>query len=259
MINMKNQPKSDTEKATYEKMFKMLHMTLIEADNKYIKSFLGVKEYVEKHLRGRVWDVQLSIHGNESTSKAIHAGRLNIPTVNEVAILLPESNVISKDHNRYITVNYKQKPNDYKQLKFIPDCHRSYDPLMYPLIFPDGADGWHDNIKLNHGHVSLLTGKRNKVTCLQHVNYQLMDRNDKFGNKIINPILFGKRLGQQYIVDSYAKVELNCLNYIKTHQKELRAELYGGGRDILNCDCNKNLNEVGKRVILPSSVTGSNR
>ena len=109
MINMKNQPKSDTEKATYEKMLKMLHTTLIEADNKYIKSFLGVKEYVEKHLRGRVWDVQLSIHGNEPTSKAIHAGRLNIPTVNEVAILLPESNVISKDHKTGILLSITNK------------------------------------------------------------------------------------------------------------------------------------------------------
>lgn len=40
---------------------------------------------------------------------------------------------------RCVAVNYWQK-DDGKQLKFIPDLNRSYDPLPYPLNFPDGQE-----------------------------------------------------------------------------------------------------------------------
>ena len=43
---------------------------------------------------------------------------------------------------------------------------------MYPCIFPNGDDGWH--YELDH-------------SCLQHTNYQLMDRDG-----IVNPILCGQ-------------------------------------------------------------------
>ena len=48
MINMKKKTKNSTETLTYERLFKLLHLTLMEADNKYIKSFLGVRDYVKK-------------------------------------------------------------------------------------------------------------------------------------------------------------------------------------------------------------------
>jgi hypothetical protein len=50
----------------------------------------------------------------------------------------------------------EQKVADRVGLEFIHDYHRSYDPLQYPLLFPDGQDGWH--FDLHH-------------TLLQHVNY----------------------------------------------------------------------------------------
>lgn len=50
----------------------------------------------------------------------------------------------------------RKKPDDRVGLEFIHDYHRSYDPLQYPLLFPDGQDGWH--FDLHH-------------TLLQHVNY----------------------------------------------------------------------------------------
>ena len=36
-------------------------------------------------------------------------------------------------------------------LKRISQLHRSYDPLQYPLLFPNGIDGWHVNLKLQNG------------------------------------------------------------------------------------------------------------
>ena len=63
---------------------------------------------------------------------------------------------------------------------------------------------------------------------------------------IVNPILCGKSLGQQYIVDQFAKVELSRLNYIEHHQKEMRAEVYSGAKDAMKLDGN-GLNNVGKK------------
>ena len=86
-------------------------------------------------------------------------------------------------------------------------------------------------------------------TCLQHLNFQLMERDG-----ITNPILRGRSLGQQFIVDQYAKIELARLRYVELHQKELRAEIYSGAKDAMRS--NAGLEGIGKRVILPSSFLG---
>jgi hypothetical protein len=43
---------------------------------------------------------------------------------------------------------------------------------------------------------------------------------------IFNTMLHGKRLFQQYVVDMYIKIESTRLDYIRNHQKEIRADLY---------------------------------
>ena len=90
----------ESEKKMYTRIFDKAHNILINANNKYIKSFQGVKDYVEKHLKDKCLDVKLVIHANKSDSKVTHKGRLNGPTIDEIAILIPDDSVITKDHNR---------------------------------------------------------------------------------------------------------------------------------------------------------------
>ena len=99
MLNTKRKT-SANERATYKDVFDKLNTIMVDADNKYIKSFHGVKEYVETHLKGKGWDVKLSIYANESPDPNIHKGRLNAPTVNEIeiAILLSIDDSITKSH-----------------------------------------------------------------------------------------------------------------------------------------------------------------
>ena len=71
-------------------------------------------------------------------------------------------------------------------------------------------------------------------------------------------LLWGGNLFQQYVVDAWALVEQNTLNWVRHHQKELRADVYSGLRDAVLGDRENNLNlaEHGQRIILPSSFSG---
>ena len=94
----------------------------MKAKNKYIESFLGVKKFVEKKLKNKVWDVKLSIHANEPARKLVHKGRLNAPTVNEVAIVMPTEDELTSKHERYVTFNYKAT-GEKSDVECIPDYH----------------------------------------------------------------------------------------------------------------------------------------
>nr|XP_051194446.1 uncharacterized protein LOC127307725 isoform X1 [Lolium perenne] len=75
---------------------------------------------------------------------------------------------------------------------------------------------------------------------------------------IFNPILYGKRLFQQYVVDMYMKVEGARLDYIRGHQKEIRADLYKGVVDSINAGESR-ADAVGKITVLPAQFIGGKR
>lgn len=67
-----------------------------------------------------------------------HAGRYNAPTINEVAVVMVGDAFERRD------IRIKRRDNT---VHTIEDSHRSYDALQYPLIFWEGEDGYHLNIK----------------------------------------------------------------------------------------------------------------
>ena len=71
-------------------------------------------------------------------------------------------------------------------------------------------------------------------------------------------MLQGGRLFNQLAVDCYAAIEQDRLNYIQTHQSELRADLYQGLQDAVVAG-DTDASAIGKRIVLPSSFTGSPR
>ena len=90
-------------------------------------------------------------------------------------------------------------------LQKIFELHPSYDLLHYALLFPKNDDGWHANIPL------IGSGKRKRVTQMQFYSYRLQIRDE-------NWIQSAGQLYQQYIVDQYAKIEQNHLNYLRQNQ-----------------------------------------
>lgn len=69
-----------------------------------------------------------------------HARQFNAPTINEVAIVVVGDNVESRD------IIIKRR-ND-GQVQRVHETHRSYDALQYPLMFWQGEDGYHFNLKM---------------------------------------------------------------------------------------------------------------
>jgi len=74
-----------------------------------------------------------------------------------------------------------------------------------------------------------------------------------------NPIIYGKKLFQQYAVDAYVKIEGQRLAFIRNNQNKLRSEQYDALHEhVINHADNLNV-RPGRVVILPSSYVGSPR
>ncbi|TXG61508.1 hypothetical protein EZV62_012871 [Acer yangbiense] len=82
------------------------------------------------------------------------------------------------------------------------------------------------------------------------IAYQIQDRFEEDAT-----LLKGGKLFQQFLVDAYATLEEDRLDFIRSNQNSLRSEVLKGIQDaVVNGD--SNADDLGKRVILPSSYTG---
>ena len=137
-------------------------------------------------------------------------------------------------------------------LKRINVNHPSYMALQYPLLFPYGEDGFMEHIPycVRDSDNSI---RRKSVTMREYYGYTLQQR--PFEGKLL--FISGK-LFQQYIVDASTCIEENRIQWIRQNQKVLKSDIYKGLKDVIVAGdiCVKTL---GKRIVLPSSFTGSPR
>jgi hypothetical protein len=173
--------------------------------------------------------------------------RYNLPTAEEVAVVLPGDGSSGDDRDIILC---KRAPADSPMLR-ISDLHPAYSALYYVLLFPCGEHGWHRDLFL-----AAEAGKvPRRLTQIRYFAFRLFTRTNKFST-----ILRDGRLLQQYIVDAFASVDQSRLRYLLLNQKKIRASVYNGLEDaISNRDDNVDLNELGKRCILPSSYIGGPR
>ncbi|AQK61876.1 hypothetical protein ZEAMMB73_Zm00001d012946 [Zea mays] len=94
----------------------------------------------------------------------------------------------------------------------------------------------------------------------QFSNSVMLHGKDRFQIRpsIFNPILHGKRLFQQFAVDTYIKIESSRLDFIRKNQDRLRADLYKGLVDSLHEGENR-ADKIGKRTVLSTSFIGGPR
>ena len=63
-----------------------------------------------------------------------------------------------------------------------------------------------------------------KITQQQYYSFYMMVRDGNY-------LLQGARLFQQYLVDAYCKIEIECLQFLRREQQILRADSYTSLRD----------------------------
>jgi len=128
--------------------------------------------------------------------------------------------------------------------------HALYLPLHYVLLFPYGEPGWHWGRQLQN-----QDGNRQNTRMSQRSFYRfrLHTRSDE-----PRTLFQAEKLFQQFVVDASAVCDQNKLSWLRSHQKNIRSDLYKGLVDIMHVG-DVNLDEVGKRIVLPSSYVGGDR
>ncbi|XP_055584901.1 uncharacterized protein LOC129737764 [Uranotaenia lowii] len=179
----------------------------------------------------------------DKTPVGQHERQYNAPTIDEVAIV-----VVGEAFQKRDIVLHRRGGD----VQFISETNRCYDGLQYPILFWQGEDGYHFNIKMVNPATGEETGK--KISAMNFYAYRLMIRRN-----VENHILKCRALFHQYIVDMYVKIESERLLYIRLNQSKLRSEEYIHLRDAINNDVNIDPNELGKAFILPATFTGSPR
>ncbi|KAG5562074.1 hypothetical protein RHGRI_004950 [Rhododendron griersonianum] len=214
---------------TLEGLQSMLNVT-----NPYAQVFRSAGDIIRDNgaqdLRVRI----LSSRGGRQYTK---------PTTNEIAALLV-GDAFESGANRDIVV---QKLDGH--LHRINETHPAYMPLQYPILFPYGTDGWRRSIEFTQA----TNANREGVSMREFYAFRLQFR-DSEGKTLLQ----GGRLFQQFVVDCYAAIEQDRLNFVRCNQNILRSDLYSGLRDAVTAG-DADASEVGTRFILPSSFTGGPR
>ncbi len=167
--------------------------------------------------------------------------RYNLRTSNEVAAVFA-TNSDGEIPDSYVTICDKFT----KQLQFVNSLDPNVDPWIYPILFPHGTPGWNTKMFLENSR---------KLTRNAYTKYRLRILDNHF-----SPILNGGRLFQQYLVDSYLKIEKERIAYIIKNQKVIRSDKYVNVQQALNnIAANEHRIEIGKVIILPSTFIGSPR
>ena len=207
-------------------LINMLQDTL-HNHNKYIRELKTAYQYARQQS---LHDYRITILENVR-SQGEHERRYNAPSCKEVAILMLNEPV---GHHDIVLCS---KTNE---LRRICELHPAYDPLQYPLLFPTGNDGWNLDLKA-----------KKKVSQLQFYRFHLCIRDRNY-------LLTARRLLQQFIVDVYAKIECERLQFLRREQSTLRADNYRDLRDTL-FSTDGDPRNVGQKVILPATFTGGPR
>ncbi|CAH9083783.1 unnamed protein product, partial [Cuscuta epithymum] len=211
----------------------------LDENNVLVKSFRIAGQKI--HNEG-CKDFKLRLIGRRSGDPRTY----NLPSVSEVAALVVGDFDLSLGERDIVVETCSGR------LQRINELHPSYLALQYPLLFPYGEDGFREDIPFSNKKGDPSRG-RQKISIREFIAYRLHERLSEFST-----FLRAKRVFQQFVVDSYTLIESSRLRYVRTHQKQLRCEMYKGLTDaLLRGDINPATQ--GKRLVLPSSFTGGAR
>ncbi|KAG5549105.1 hypothetical protein RHGRI_014469 [Rhododendron griersonianum] len=185
----------------------------------------------------------LPAHLHYSSSK--DRRRFNVPTTDEIAVVIPGDGT-EVSGMRDIILHLRGDNG----LMRINECHPAYLPLHYVLLFPRGELGWEPELK--QWDVQIKQPSNNRLTQMQFYSYRSFERSTEYST-----ILRAGKLFQEFLVDAWAATEQNRLAFHKLNQEKLRTGLYQDLTDVGIDDIGPD--QIGQRVVLPSSFIGSPR
>jgi hypothetical protein len=109
--------------------------------------------------------------------------RYNLPTANEVGVILPGENVFQGDHRDIIihlrpqTYHNAHDNRDHVQLNRISEEHPAYAPLHYVLLFPFGEPGWYYELR--------VPSNPRRIALLQYTAFRLHSGPPSFSGFIV--------------------------------------------------------------------------
>ncbi|XP_026420322.1 uncharacterized protein LOC113316331 [Papaver somniferum] len=219
-------------------VLKIIQDTLLE-HNIFITKFRQAHDILRDNEVSSQNPVQVSLHFNENSDKR----RYNMPTAEEVSVIVPEK---PSDIKAPCDILLHLKAG--KGFTRINECHPTYLPLHYVLLFPYGELGWSTELAQWDGK----DFTKINLSQMQFYSYYLFQRHSEYST-----ILRGGKLFQEFLVDAWASTEQNRLNFLRFNQIKLRADQYA--LIIKMKDAGLTPKEGGSPCILPSSYIGSPR
>ncbi|XP_063924679.1 uncharacterized protein LOC135138632 [Zophobas morio] len=210
---------------------------MLHEKNSYIRDLKTTLQKVPEDCE----KFEVVIHADRKPANA-HIGRYNAQTTSEVALVIVGQQFDKRD---IVLQNHDNK------LHRISELHRSYDALQYPLLFCYGEDGY--SIDIPQYDPKTKTSLQKTISALNFYSYRIMVREEDE-----NRLLYYRTLFSQYLVDMYAKIETERLNYIRYNQAYLRADSYVHLKDAIGRQ-DTDITQLGNRVVLSSPFTGSPR
>eukprot|EP00980_Cylindrotheca_fusiformis_P001154 scaffold319_cov97-Cylindrotheca_fusiformis.AAC.14 len=167
-------------------------------------------------------------------------GQFTAPSADDIAGFIPDD---SMEFDRHRSILLHSGVDN--KFSCISEMNPNYDPTHYVLMFPHGDPGWSLDWKN-----SRFCPKKTDGTLLKFYRQRMQIR--KSSNTLA---LFG-RLFHEYVVDQWSKIEKSRLDYIRTHQKDLRASTSEENRPE---DVPVQPDEGFQYTYLPQSYEGSPR
>ncbi|AQK81351.1 hypothetical protein ZEAMMB73_Zm00001d036554 [Zea mays] len=242
-----------------EHRFRKCREDQIQKDQEVIKQIVGIlhgNPYSE-HLRsmGHVENLA-DYHIALNLDQTLNQKTYNTPLTSEVAAVWIEGSERRGQFSKSVMLHGKDRSSHG-----IRSYHGCYDALSYPLFFPRGELGWHANIpkvgvSMDEVDAYRATHRASNANdedaeppthlCVSVHDYYCYKFQIRPG--VFNPILHGKRLFQQFAIDTYIKIESSRLDFIQ-YQGLVDSMLDGDVRG----------EKVGKRTVLSPSFIGGPR
>ncbi|KAI3985006.1 hypothetical protein MKX01_004774, partial [Papaver californicum] len=183
-----------------EEILKIIQDVLL-TNNAFVQKYKHAYEIL-KEVPPTEKDIYVSLQYKSDKDK----GRYNLPTVDEVFVILPGDGTI-QSVVRDIVLHLKGG----RHLERIDECHPTYLPLHYVLLFPYGELGWDPNMLRWNVEFKKATEKR--LSQMDYYSYIIFPREGEY-----SMILRGGMLFQEFVVDAWAATKQNHLGWIEHGQ-----------------------------------------